>query len=736
MRLRIGACLATAMALALGGAGVARAATCDPLTTKPKFDQPVPTAKDILGKQLGKSKLSVDEVYKYMLALDAASPRIVTGVYGTSVRGVPLRYALVSNPANLSNTALANLSSDAKALRDPLLPTAQADAIEARLPAILSVGANVHGNEPSGTEAVLRTMYNLAGRSDCAATQVLDNAVSLLIPTQNPDARTSGFRRNAYWFDLNRDDWARTQPETDSRIELFRKYPPLLFADEHENGSTSYFFPPNTDPVYHEGPDTSVDWMDNLYGPAMAKAFTDLGYRYYTGQESGYDYFAPEYGDTVVSDGFLGAGMTFEKGSYDPYRLKVRQQWVTQWVSLAQGATHRAQLVSGWHDSYVEAYQEGVDGLLEPNVLENPATPLYQQVPDRLVRSYYLRDEPGSHRALMILVRRLQRMDVAVYRLTAPVTVSDFKPYGRAEQSTTMPAGTIWVPMAQGQKHWIQAMLNEDTYIAKPYFYDTTAWSQPLLLDVPGGSSGLPLTPQAQKIQGVVSVPAQTAPNGLPRIAVFRMSEDTNGVISDGWLRWTLDHDWNVPYREVTAADIAGGALDNVDVLLVPDGHAKAAMSHLGAPGQQAVRDFVTGGGRYIGWVQGVHLANMLGISAIKLDWPGANIPGSIYRVKVDTGSPLSRGIGDTDYVFNVSDYVLVPTQPWQVVVAYPKKESADWYRSGFSANDRRYSETAVMTDEPYGDGRVISSGPDPFYRGYTEGTKRLIWNAIVQPDP
>ena len=40
------------------------------------------------------------------------------------------------------------------------------------------------------------------------------------------------------------------------------------------------------------------------------------------------------------------------------------------------------------------------------------------------------------------------------------------------------------------------------------------------------------------------------------------------------------------------------------------------------------------------------------------------------------------------------------------------------------------------MTDEPYGGGRVISSGLDPFYRGYTEGTKRLIWNAIVQPDP
>jgi hypothetical protein len=443
MRLRMCACAAAMATAILGGAGVAQAATCDPLTTKPVFDQPVPSPEDVLGKPLGLKQLSVDDVYKYMQALDAASPRIVTGVYGTSVNGTPLRYALVSDPSNLTPTALSQMSTDAKALRNPLLSDSQAHTIEARLPAILSVGANVHGNEPSGTEATLKTMYELAGRSDCAATQVLDNAVSLLIPTQNPDGRTAGTRRNAYWFDLNRDDWARTQPETDSRIELFRKYPPLLFADEHENGTSQYFFPPNTDPVYHEVPDTSVDWIDNLYGAAMAKAFQSLGYPYYTGQESGYDYFAPEYGDTVVSDGFLGAGMTFEKGSNDAYRVRVRQQWVTQWVSLAQGATHAAELVSGWHDSYVEAYQEGVDGTLEPNVLENPANPLYQQVPDRLVRNYFLQDSPGSHRALMILVRRLQRMDVAVYRLTAPLTVTDIKPYGRPEESTALPAGPI-----------------------------------------------------------------------------------------------------------------------------------------------------------------------------------------------------------------------------------------------------------------------------------------------------
>ena len=107
MRLRMCACAAAMVTAILGGAGVAQAATCDPLTTKPVFDQPVPSAEDVLGKPLGLKQLSVADVYKYMQALDDASPRIVTGVYGTSVNGTPLRYALVSDPSNLTPSALA-----------------------------------------------------------------------------------------------------------------------------------------------------------------------------------------------------------------------------------------------------------------------------------------------------------------------------------------------------------------------------------------------------------------------------------------------------------------------------------------------------------------------------------------------------------------------------------------------------------------------------------------------------
>ena len=104
------------------------------------------------------------------------------------------------------------------------------------LPAIAWIAGNVHGNEESGTDASLRVLHDLADRTDCAATQIRDHTVVVILPTQNPDGREADTRRNAYGFDLNRDWFARTQPETDGKLEALRKYPPVLFIDDHEMG--------------------------------------------------------------------------------------------------------------------------------------------------------------------------------------------------------------------------------------------------------------------------------------------------------------------------------------------------------------------------------------------------------------------------------------------------------------------------------------------------------------------
>jgi murein tripeptide amidase MpaA len=99
---------------------------------------------------------------------------------------------------------------------------------------------NVHGGEESPTDAELRVLYELADRDDCAARQILDNTLVGIIPMQNPDGREADTRQNAYGFDMNRDWFARTQRETDTKLELLRQYPGVLYVDAHEMGGNHY----------------------------------------------------------------------------------------------------------------------------------------------------------------------------------------------------------------------------------------------------------------------------------------------------------------------------------------------------------------------------------------------------------------------------------------------------------------------------------------------------------------
>ena len=205
----------------------------------------------------------------------------------------------------------------------------------------------MHGGEESGTDASLRVLYELADRSDCAAQRILDAAVVVILPVQNPDGREADTRRNAYGFDMNRDWFARTQPETDGKVELLRRYPGVLFIDAHEMGSETYFFPPNADPVYHEIADPAVDWINDIYGAAMQDEFDERGIPYFNYDT--YDLFYAGYGDTVPANGFGAAGMTFEKASGDPTPQRVFEQYLTQWTSLSAAAINKQRILREWH---------------------------------------------------------------------------------------------------------------------------------------------------------------------------------------------------------------------------------------------------------------------------------------------------------------------------------------------------------------------------------------------------
>ncbi len=324
-------------------------------------------------------------------------------------------------------------------------------------------------------------------------------------------------------------------------------------------------------------------------------------------------------------------------------------------------------------------------------------------------------------------------MDVSVYQLNAPLTVPHFHPYADPSRSTTLPAGTYWVPLAQGQKHWVQAMLNEDTYIPFNVTYDVTAWSNPLLENIAGGWTGDVLSPNASLVSPAAT-PAWPTPGSFPSVGLFEIPGSTAGFQAAGQARWLFDTVWHLPYTDVTAADITAG-LPGIDVLIVPNGYANYGLQALGAKGKKALLAWVKAGGRYIGWQGGAQIAAQTGVSTATLVMSHTNMPGSLVRVTMDPGSPLGDGVGSTDWVMYLDDMVMKPGAGY-AAAAFPAQGSPSFGVSGLAEGIDQLGGSAAVVDEPVGSGRSVVFSIDPNFRGWSQGTQRILWNSIVGPDP
>ncbi|MFI7032096.1 M14 family zinc carboxypeptidase [Microbispora rosea] len=483
----------------------------------------VPAPEQFFGFPLGKGQsrvLTTEEIKKYVEAVGGASDRVVTGTVAHSVTGQELPYAIVSDSHHMVPGQLKKIADQIRSLRDPRkLKADKAARIADDSPAVVWIAGNVHGGEKSGADAALKTLYELASGLSCDVAKRNDNLVTVIVPTQNPDGRDASRRTNEYGFDLNRDWFARTQPETDGKIEMLRSYPPQVFVDAHEMGGRQYFFPPNADPIHHEIADQPVNWINRI-GAANAAGFgyngacggavtTECYFNYAT-----YDLFYMGYGDSVPAAGFGAAGMTFEKGSTSAVEDRVQQQFNTQWATTGWAADNKREVLNGYYSIWQTALAEGAAGALEPNEVVQPSNTVRFPVPDISIRSYFLLPDRqlGDVRRL---VERLRRMDVEVYRVSKPVKVPSARVFGgRTASDVTVPEGAYWIPMDQPQKHWIQAVMGEDPYVPFPYFYDVSSWSNPLLAGVDVISTGDALSPKAALVKDVDGGVASAAPKG------------------------------------------------------------------------------------------------------------------------------------------------------------------------------------------------------------------------------
>lgn len=299
--------------------------------------QNIPSPQQFLGYDIGEHFTPGYKIVAYFNAVAAsASSMVKVQKYGETNERRDLIAAFISSPQNIQN--LENIRKNNLRLAGLLNDGTAADV---NAPAIVWLSNNVHGNEPSSSEAAMKVLYALVDPGNTQTKQWLQNTVVVIDPCQNPDGRdryVNWFntatgnhfnadpqsrehdepwpygRTNHYNFDLNR-DWAwQTQKESREKVKLYNDWLPQVHVDLHEQGyNAPYYFAPAAQP-YHE---VISQWQRDFQvqiGRNNAKYFDEKGWLYFTRQV--FDLFYPSYGDTYPT--YNGAiGMTYEQGGIE-----------------------------------------------------------------------------------------------------------------------------------------------------------------------------------------------------------------------------------------------------------------------------------------------------------------------------------------------------------------------------------------------------------------------------------
>ena len=478
------------------------------------FDPAIPTPASVLGYELGERFTQHHLIVRYLERLAESSPRIRLDTLARTFEDRPVVLAIATSEAN--HGRLDAIRAAAQRLADPRATgTAEADDLIRTTPAIVWLGYTVHGNEASGVEAALGFLYRLAAGQDEDTRVMLDSAVVLIDPVQNPDGHERhaqdvmrrrgalgadpapyaidhegmwpGPRGSHYHFDLNRDWFVQAHPETRARTQTILTWYPHVATDLHEMGSNStYYFAPPMDPVNANVHESIWKWWD-IYAAANAASFDRHGWSFF--RRENYDEFYPGYGDSWPI--YLGAvGMTYEQASSAGGAIRRTDGTV---LTLHEAASHHyATSVA----TTLTTARNRTEKLRDFVAFRRTVLTEGEASPMRFI--VFGRDRQGRADSL---AARLIENGIEVQRAPAGTTLRNATEYGGGEAgSATLADGAYVVDLAQPNGRMAKTLLEPDAALDSTFireelenrrtgegdrFYDVTAWAFNYLFRVP-----------------------------------------------------------------------------------------------------------------------------------------------------------------------------------------------------------------------------------------------------------
>jgi hypothetical protein len=231
-----------------------------------------------------------DDMVRYYDMLGKASDRIQVVNMGKTSEGRPFYALFISSPANLAkledyrriNASIA----DPRGISDDSLAV-----LAARGKAVIIQSMSMHSTEIGGSQMAVELVYDLLTRNDDEAKRILDNVITIIIPSFNPDGEvmvTEWYRKTVGteaegtsppWLyqkyaghDNNRDAFQQNLPDSRyiARL-LFREWIPQAYVDHHHMGGNGarIYLPPYAEPVRPYA--DPIVWRElSWYGAQMA----------------------------------------------------------------------------------------------------------------------------------------------------------------------------------------------------------------------------------------------------------------------------------------------------------------------------------------------------------------------------------------------------------------------------------------------------------------------------------